>query len=195
VDSKLYLAITQPARLWKIPELCNDPSLVPPEAGVYGWYFDQSPCDFDVSGCEACDGMRLLYVGIAPGRLGSKSNLRKRLHQHYRDRGSSTLRRTLAALLATELALVPGSGTRGRLKIGDHGENQLSGWLRDHAAVTWAVTPDPWVAEKELLSLLDLPLNLMHNARHPFSRELIRARAYARRLASAAVPSENLQAD
>jgi hypothetical protein len=181
MDSLICDAITAPARLWTPEELRERPALVPREAGVYGWYFRELPSDMDVSNCVKVGGQTLLYVGIAPGRSGSSSNLRRRLRQHCRDRGSSTLRRTLAALLAERLGLVPGSGTRGPLRIGDEGERRLSGWISANMAVAWAVTPDPWLAERDLIETLDLPLNLMHNSKHPFRSTLTKARDAARK--------------
>lgn len=117
MNDTVYQAITAPAPLWSPAELRVRPSPVPAEPGVYGWFFSVLPAAFDIDGCIQVDGKTLLYVGIAPAFAGSKSHLRKRLRQHYRDRGPSTLRRTLAALLAERLDLVPGSGTRGRLMI------------------------------------------------------------------------------
>jgi hypothetical protein len=190
VNDIVYQAITKPERLWSPAELRVRPSPVPAEPGVYAWFFDVLPAAFDVDGCIETEGKTLLYVGIAPAFAGSKSHLRKRLRQHYRDRGSSTLRRTLAALLAERLDLVPGSGTRGRLKIGDEGESRLSDWIASNAAVTWVATPQPWLVERDLVWALNLPLNLMHNMVHPFAKELSHARADARRLLLGASPND-----
>jgi hypothetical protein len=183
MNQTIYDAIVNPRHLWSSAELDADPAVVPVASGIYGWYFDLLPCEIDVSACNRAHGATLLYVGIAPGRVGSQSNLRRRLLQHRRDRGGSTLRRSLAALLAEDLGLNPGVPGRGRLKIGDQGERALSDWIAANARVTWVTTPEPWIVEREFIERLDLPLNLMHNTRHPFWPRLTEARAVARMLA------------
>jgi len=180
-SQRILDAIVNPARLSSPVELDANTEVVPAESGIYGWYFSTLPCDMEVSTCKQVNASVLLYVGIAPGRPNSKSNLRKRLRQHRRDRGGSTLRRSLAALLATELRLTSGVPGAGHLKIGDEGERALSNWIAANARVTWVTTPEPWRIEREVIEALDLPLNLMHNSRHPFWPTLTSARAGARK--------------
>ncbi|MEU7900303.1 GIY-YIG nuclease family protein [Nonomuraea sp. NPDC049152] len=56
------------------------PSPIPAAPGVYGWHFEQSPDPRLPAG-------RLLYVGIAPRRMATRSsrqNLRTRVRYHFR---------------------------------------------------------------------------------------------------------------
>jgi hypothetical protein len=39
--------------------------------------------------------------------------------------------------------------------------------MADHAFVTWVETPEPWAAERELIAVVDLPLNLDQNRAMP----------------------------
>ena len=66
-------------------------------------------------------------------------------------------------------------GGSGGLTFGED-EERLSAWMAENAFVTWAVSPEPWVAEHEFISELDLPLNLDGNRRHPHWPELSRLR-------------------
>ncbi|MFG2603876.1 GIY-YIG nuclease family protein [Streptomyces sp. NPDC048514] len=77
----------------------------------------------------------------------------------------STLRRTLGVLLGVELRRV-GSGKR--FTFGGNGEDRLSEWMADHAQVCWLGHDEPWILERQLISALDLPLNLQHNQHNPF---------------------------
>ena len=71
-------------------------------------------------------------------------------------------------------------GSGHRLTFTASGENELSNWMAEHARVTWAETPEPWLWEERALRELDLPLNLQGNDAHPFRATLAAARASAR---------------
>jgi hypothetical protein len=109
----------------------------------------------------------------------SAQSLRTRVRYHFRGNAyGSTLRLTLGCLLGLELRRV-GSGQR--MTFCKQGEAHLSQWMAAHARVCWVEDPEPWAAERELITQLDLPLNLdqnQHNSFHPFLKEL---RAQARR--------------
>ena len=60
------------------------------------------------------------------------------------------------------------------------GERELSHWIAQNARVVWAVIPEPWKLEEELLQSLSLPLNIKGNSRHPFYRTLKLIRRKAR---------------
>ncbi|WP_244328665.1 GIY-YIG nuclease family protein [Streptomyces marokkonensis] len=98
----------------------------------------------------------------------STQNLRKRVRYHYRGNAAgSTLRLTLGCLLGLELRRV-GSGKR--MTSGKAGETTLSQWMADNARVCWIEQSEPWDLESQLISQLDLPLNLdqnRHNAQPP----------------------------
>ncbi|MFD7407947.1 GIY-YIG nuclease family protein [Streptomyces sp. NPDC059866] len=124
---------------------------------------------------------RLLYVGMAPRHMSNRTsiqNLRKRVRYHYRGNAAgSTLRLTLGCLLGLELRRV-GSGTR--LTFGKAGEARLSQWMAGNAQVCWLEHEEPWTMESELISQLDLPLNLDQNRRNGFHDRLKELRAKAR---------------
>ncbi|WP_447038901.1 GIY-YIG nuclease family protein [Streptomyces sp. DSM 118878] len=170
-------ALVSPDRLWSAQEVLARPSPVPPVAGVYGWHFEQSPH-------AEVDAGRLLYVGIAPRHMANRTstqNLRKRVRYHYRGNAAgSTLRLTLGCLLGLELHRV-GSGKR--MTFGKAGEAALSQWMADHARVCWVEQIEPWTSESQLISRLDLPLNLDQNRHNAFYGRLKELRAQARRRA------------
>ncbi|MFD4569071.1 GIY-YIG nuclease family protein [Streptomyces sp. NPDC058467] len=172
-------ALTSPDRLWSAQEVLVRQSPVPAAAGVYGWHFKVSPYP-----CLAVG--QLLYVGIAPRHMSNRTstqNLRKRVRYHYRGNAAgSTLRLTLGCLFGLELRRV-GSGTR--LTFGKAGEAKLGQWMADNAQVCWLEHDAPWTMESELISQLDLPLNLDQNRRNGFHDRLKELRAKARERARA----------
>ncbi|WP_024440928.1 GIY-YIG nuclease family protein [Mycobacterium sp. UM_WGJ] len=167
-------------------EIFTRPSPIPPEPGVYGWWFRQLPAAIDVSRCERKGELTLLYAGISPsrppanGKPPSQQNIRKRITQHYRGNAKgSTLRKTLGCLLADELGIElrrVGSGTRRTFAAG---EALLSQWMAHNALVSWIAVPEPWVLERELFTALDLPLNLQDNVHNRFHRVLTSVRSAA----------------
>ena len=166
---------------------------VPGEPGVYGWWIRRGALERPDMAYRDVDGCELLYVGISPRRpsaagRASAGNLRKRLLQHVNGNASqSTLRRTLGVLLADQLGLrlaVYG----GREHYGP-GELQVSRWLHEHARFAYAVDPEPWVAEEELLAHAPLALNL--RGRRDAFAEVISAR---RKLALAAARTAAMEA-
>lgn len=172
-----HAALTEPDRLWSAQEVLLRPSPVPAAAGVYGWHFEMTPCADLAAG-------RLLYVGIAPRHIANRTstqNLRKRVRYHYRGNAAgSTLRLSLGCLLGLELRRV-GSGKR--MTFGKAGETALSQWMAENARVCWIEHDKPWTMESELISQLDLPLNLDQNRDNAFYDRLKELRAQARRRA------------
>ena len=172
-----------PERLWHRNEVLSRPCPIPAVPGVYGWWFERLPAEFDVSNCHQAEGITLLYTGISPkrpprnGRPASKGQLRQRIVTHYAGNAEgSTLRKTLGCLLAAELGIQlrrVGSGTR---RTFVDGEQQLSRWMGEHAFVSWLPHARPWELEEQLIELLDLPLNLDGNRRNAFHPELTRVR-------------------
>jgi hypothetical protein len=180
-------AIVRPGKLWTAAESLGRPSPIPALPGVYGWYFDELPGEFAIDGCQSCEGMPLLYVGICPakpaeGKVSSPGrHLRSRIRSHLRGNSdASTLRFSLGSLLRERLGLRLIPSPSGRLNWGTDGEGRLSAWMAEHARVVWVATPEPWTLEDHLIKTLDLPLNLKGNLSHPFSPVLSAARASAR---------------
>ncbi|MEV7860967.1 GIY-YIG nuclease family protein [Streptomyces hirsutus] len=92
----------------------------------------------------------------------------------------STLRLTLGCLLGLELRCV-GSGKR--ITFGKAGEATLSQWMADNARVYWIGQNEPCDLESQLISQLDLPLNLDQNRHNTFHSGLKELRAQARQRA------------
>ncbi|MCZ2526015.1 MULTISPECIES: GIY-YIG nuclease family protein [unclassified Streptomyces] len=123
-------------------------------------------------------------MGIAPRHMANRKstqNLRTRVRYHFRGNAAgSTLRLTLGCLLGLELRRV-GSGRR--MTFGQAGEAALSQWMAEHARVCWVEHPEPWTAESDLITRLDLPLNLDQNRHNGFHARLTEIRAQARQQA------------
>ncbi|MCZ2817927.1 GIY-YIG nuclease family protein [Modestobacter sp. VKM Ac-2984] len=140
---------------------------VPSAPGVYAWWgrFGALP---GISGPrhDAAD-LQLLYVGIAPNGAESKATLRSRVvGDHIRGTtGSSTLRRSLAALLSEQQGWQSRWTTRPVLVNAD--ELRLSEWMGENLRLTWAEHPEPWTVEAQLIAELEPPLNQADNAAHP----------------------------
>ena len=143
----------------------SDVRTAPASPGVYGWWMKKGTLDVPAAAHQEQDGHQLLYVGISPRKpsaagRASKGTLRDRLVTHAtKDASRSTLRRTLGVLLAGELGLILGENG-GREHYGAQGEALISRWLIENARVAWAVDPEPWKAEDELLADATLALNL-----------------------------------
>jgi hypothetical protein len=156
-------------------------AIVPAQAGVYGWWFDQALGNLS-EGSHVRNGLHLLYVGIAPGappKDGVKPRtLRDRLLNHCRGPlATSTLRRTLAALLKDEEHLSIDRTEAGKLRMSLEDEAKLTRWMSEHARITWLTTPAPRLAEKELLEHGPrLPLNIRGSS-DPYRKELSGLRA------------------
>lgn len=179
--------LLHPERLYTPAEILSLPCPVPRAPGVYAWYMTQVPPGVPMMDCHRCQGLPLLYVGIAPRRPPSgeappsKSTLRDRLRQHLRGNAAeSTLRLSLGSLLTGDLGLVlQRSGKSGRLTFGA-GEQRLSSWMAEYTRITWIVADAPWILEERLIDQLSLPLNLQGNDAHPFADTLHAARRAAR---------------
>ncbi|CAM2778236.1 RES domain-containing protein [Prescottella defluvii] len=170
-ESALYLAALPFARA----QVLSRPCPVPASPGVYGWWFRELPADIDTSSCAKKDGLTLLYTGISPsappanGKAPSTQDIRKRIRTHYTGNAEgSTLRKTLGCLLSDRLGIElrrVGSGNRRTFVAG---EKTLSEWMAENALVSWVCHPEPWVLEHQLITSLDVPLNLDANAHNGF---------------------------
>ncbi|WGD42194.1 GIY-YIG nuclease family protein [Streptomyces cathayae] len=76
-------------------------------------------------------------------------------------------------------------GSGKRLTFGKAGEATLSRWMAENARVCWIEHAEPWALESELISQLDLPLNLDQNCHNAFHDRLKKLRAQARQQARA----------
>jgi hypothetical protein len=175
--------VLSPDVFCEVSQVRATPKLVPATAGVYGWWFSMAPSLVPLAGTTNRDGRKLLYVGIAPRAPGANGNVSKRsltdrLKNHCQGPiGSSTLRRTLACLLADELALQIARRTSGKLFMPATDESKLTAWMDANAKVAWVITPRPWEVETELIrSGHKLPLNI-RGSTDPFADTLKKLRA------------------
>jgi len=140
---------------------------VPAKPGLYAWWgrFGALP---GISGPRhPTVDLQLFYVGIAPNGTASKSTLRSRMvGDHIRGTtGSSTLRRSLAALLSEQQGWQSRWTTRPVLVNRD--ELALSEWMGEKLQLTWTEHPEPWTVEAEVIAELEPPLNQADNQAHP----------------------------
>jgi hypothetical protein len=175
-------ALLYPRRLYRVAELSDAPTLIPQEGGVYAWWFSNAPPGVPIDDAAVHDGRRLLYVGIAPRKpsaAGSVSTrtLRHRLLTHCRGPiASSTLRRTLAVLLAQDLGLSITRTNGLKLKMPPEHETRLAAWMHENARVVWSTCPAPWEVEDHLIQGTRLPLNI-RGSTDPYAKELSKLRS------------------
>lgn len=177
--------LTNPSVLYSRSDVLSaKPSPIPQLSGAYGWFFKEIPLGVPVDGCIKQNQLTLLYVGISPDKAGkpnSKQNLRKRIANHYRDNAEgSTLRRSLGVLLTPQSDFpLRRVGSGKRMTFTHLGEQWLDQWMEANAFVCWIEHPCPWELERELLHNLSLPLNIMGNDGHSFSKHLGQLRRQA----------------
>ncbi len=181
--SSVAQPLLHPSRFYRVSEINAMPALVPRLAGVYAWWFSKVPDGVPHEGIIQRDNLLLLYVGIAPRRPSavgsvSKRTLRNRLLNHCRGPiGSSTLRRTLVAILGAELRLSPIRRSNGKPSMSSEDESILSRWMDDHARVNWIANNEPWEIENYLISEgARLPLNIRGSS-DPFAAQLSQLRS------------------
>jgi hypothetical protein len=152
--------------------------------GIYAWWLINSDALPSVpTTAHPVDPYGLIYVGIGPGRAGSKRALRARFRDHGKDAGRSTLRHALASLLYRR------EGWRlrwtDRPLLADADNDALTTWMDTNLRVQWVRLPEPWDMETEIVHRMRPPLNRSHNQAHPFYRELGEARGRFRMAALA----------
>ena len=176
-----------------VAALCSPPvsvadaaEAVPAAPGLYAWWgrFGALP---GISGPRHPTlPLQLLYVGIAPNGTTSRSTLRSRVvGDHVRGTtGSSTLRRSLAALLTEQQGWQSRWTTRPVLVNRD--ELALSAWMAQTLQVSWAEHAQPWTVEAAVIAELEPPLNQAENRSHPLHAVVAGARRRWREAAKAA---------
>jgi hypothetical protein len=164
--------IQVPSKLFTVADVIKRPSAAPNEAGLYAWWFDDLP-NVPLEGAREQEGFRLAYIGIASAREGSPRTLKMRLSNHCNGPiATSTLRRSLAALLMAELNLQPIRSPGQKTWLAEAGEFRLTEWLAKHARITWTASATPWLLEEDLLrNGPPLALNIVGN-KHAFVPEL-----------------------
>jgi hypothetical protein len=121
-------------------------------SGVYAWW--AAPSVFpDLPGLPNGNvpSLRMLYLGRATSLRG------RILRNHLRRSGNSTLRRTLAGLLASEGYRTTWTD---RVVLVPQDEARLTAWMYAHLRLTWAEDAEPATIEAELVRRLHPPLNV-----------------------------------
>jgi len=162
------------------------PGGIPNMDGFYAWWASEKVLPMVPAYPHPSEALRLLYIGIAPGRdpalrrPGSRpSTLRSRVaDQHIGgNTGSSTLKLALAAFLLDERGYRPRQ--RSKKVVLDHDDNlDLAAWQKEHLRLTWSEWQSPWkgTIEAAVIAALKPPLNWQHNRAHPFWPKLDGAR-------------------
>lgn len=121
-------------------------------SGLYAWW--AAPSVFpDLPGPPNGNvpSLRMLYLGRATSLRG------RILRNHLRRSGNSTLRRTLAGLLASEGYRTTWTD---RVVLVPQDETRLTAWMYAHLRLTWAEDAEPATIEAELVRRLHPPLNV-----------------------------------
>lgn len=155
--------------------------LVPSQPGLYA--VNGSASVWRALGLDEPGGPRPLYVGKAERSLAARD-----IRTHFLDgrTGSSTLRRSLAALLREELGLraLPRNpenlGTVASFALSPKDDRELTRWMRSNLRLAaWAPADTTTLREVEraVLKRLDPPLNLQGVSATPERKKLRAARA------------------
>lgn len=131
----------------------------PASPGVYALFLTELQ---NVGGVPA-GTQGILYVGTS-------ENLSERhasAHFNSKNTGFSTLRRTLGALLRTELNLTPAprgkkptKSNKASYRFTPEGEERLTDWMVANLVASHVCVDEPGKIEKDLIRLLEPPLNL-----------------------------------
>lgn len=173
----------QPASAYQA-RLPHERGGLPPQPGLYAWWATEGAIGGLPAKAHARAelGLVLLYVGIAPNRPESSATIRSRVMNNHLsgNTGSSTFRFTLAALLLDDLGFHPVQTTT-KFVLPPKENRVLTTWQEEHLRLTWCVTSHPWLREDEVIAVMEPPLNLAANAKHPYYSTLKQARAAFRR--------------
>ena len=154
---------------------------IPAEPGFYTWWMmtDDGLPNVPPAPHPSDRDLSLLYLGIAPARVSSNANLRSRvIGQHLGGNlGSSTFRRSLAALLWEQQGWRPFMTPGGKVALTPEDNAALTRWQTKHLRVAWSVVVEPWAHESELIAEMSPPLNLAENHAHQFHDTMSQARA------------------
>ena len=160
----------------KTLEVATGADGLPREPGLYAWWTVPD----SIPGVPRCPhptepDLDLFYVGISPSRAKSSQNLRKRVAGNHikGNTGGSTFRLTLASLLFETKAWKP--LMTDRPVLGRQDNAALTTWQHEHLRLTWAVHPEPWAIEHDVIAELKPPLNLAGST-HEFGSTLSGAR-------------------
>lgn len=150
---------------------------LPAQSGLYAWWLPPNVLPGlqrdPAQATSIQEDLALLYIGIS-------GDLQARIWRNHLNgnTGSSTLRRTLAALLTPTLGLATTwSSSRDRVVLTEVSEEALSQWIRANLSLTWATHPAPKEVEGDVIRRMKPPCNLDHNSGHPNYAAISSARA------------------
>lgn len=148
--------------------------------GVYAWWVTPAGTLADVPTAPhpADPALRLIYIGISPRDDHSAETLRTRILNRHggSSLSSSTLRRSLAALLWEVEGWTPRLTDGGRFTLSREDSAALRAWQERHLRVSWVHVARPWDAEGFVIRELEPPFNLKDNHGHPFYETMRDAR-------------------
>jgi hypothetical protein len=121
---------------------------LPRQGGVYALFLRKGSTIPIVE--PLADG--LIYIGLG-------KSLAKRCHFKGRSEGHSP-RRSLGAILASELGLEPRMGANGNYRFDPDGERKLDNWMHGNLLMSFAEFEDVSSVEDALIAKYAPPLNL-----------------------------------
>jgi hypothetical protein len=127
------------------------------DAGMYAWWDEHGALEQAwPAAFPHIDVRRPIYVGKA-----MKSLAKRGVEMHLKKTRMSSLRRSLASLLADELDLLPGARAHAKRKFSleDAAEERLSGWMEEHLTVVTVARPAPDLIECAVIASTLPPLN------------------------------------
>lgn len=151
--------------------------------GIYAWWDQKSRLSslYPV-GFPGVDPALPVYVGLANDDTLASRCLETHLAPKTR---RSTLRRSLSALLASQLDLLDGATAHPKVKfsLAPEGDSRLTEWMLSNLRLTWVPHPQPGLVEREVVNALVPPLNdrfahraeywrFMKEARQDFHRSI-----------------------
>ena len=170
-------------KLYQRKYVLSKNSSCPRSNGIYAWYFKNNSFEFpNQKNISKHKNYSILYIGIAPSRLTSKSNIRKRIFNHFQGTAyGSTLRLSLGVLLSNKSKFILRRiKNKKMIRFTDEGEDWIDNWLEKNSLVSWFENQHPWKIEKSLINKLYLPFNIQGNLNNPFKPTLIDLRKNAR---------------
>ena len=163
------------------------------EQGIYGFFLHSGSLPVGVETLAAAKSSVLLYIGKTESSQEDRD-----VGEHLTDgkTGSSTVRRSLGALLREQLNLKPQprSATEKsakrftNYKFDAAGEGALTVWMKKHLSLSFCELadlkiPELRALEKRLIGLAKPPLNIQDNSESPYLADLESARAHCAALA------------
>ncbi len=159
------------------------------EPGFYAWWLtDKLALPMALTSSHpARPDVGLLYIGIAPNGASSSATIRSRILTNHLGNalGSSTLRRSLAALLWEGNDWHPYTTPAKKPALPPDECVALTRWMTRNLLVSWCGVTKPWEYEPTLIAEMAPPLNSDHNHGHAFYPELSAAREYMMAVARA----------